>query len=342
MKNLTITIAVVLIGHLLFGQSLVSQNPSYKTVVLEEFTGTSCPNCPAAHIDLANVMSANPNVIAIAYAPTTTYQTQPYNGGVSLRRTFPNAFNTSAYAGVAAMPIGFMNRKKYGSSQQRYTLRNTWATNSDAVSVEVSPLNIGAQSIFFSASNTLSIDVELFYHQNITNTINLYVLITEDNVAANQSAGNPSTGYIHNHIFRETVTTGQWGDAITGAKLANTYYNTTLSFNLNNLIDPIKLADANVVAFVYDQTTGEILTGVEVNAMNGTTNACVDDLSINLVPSLQTQLLDGTYSANNINCYAVGKVNENHAFKATTEITLENGFEIPLNSEFSAEIDTCQ
>jgi len=53
-------------------------------------------------------------------------------------------------------------------------------------------------------------------------------------------------------------------------------------------------------------------------------------------------LLDGTYSANNINCDAIGQVNENHTFKATTEITLENGFEIPLNSEFSAEIDTCQ
>jgi len=342
MKNLTITFTVILIALCSFGQNLVNQNPSYKAVLLEEFTGTSCPNCPPAHLNAKAVLAANPNVIAVAYAPFTTYQTQPYNGGADLRRSFPNDFHTAAYATVNAMPIGFVNRKKYGSNQQRAVFRADWATRTNNASLEIAPLNIGAQSIYNSASNTLAIDVELYYHQNIVNTISLYVIITEDSVVANQSAGNPSTGYVHNHIFRETVTIGQWGDVITGSKLANTYHNTSLSFNLNNVIDPIKLADANVVAFVYDNTTEEILTGVEIDLINGSTEVCEDDLAVNKVPSIQTEILDGVFRATKINSNATGQVNKNHQFKATHEITLGNDFEIPLNSEFSAEIDSCQ
>ncbi|MEZ4688048.1 MAG: T9SS type A sorting domain-containing protein [Bacteroidia bacterium] len=63
-------------------------------------------------------------------------------------------------------------------------------------------------------------------------------------------------------------------------------------FSLANAIDPLVIEECQVLAFIYDQTTEEIITGVEVQAKNGTTREATtaidglrNDISLSMYPN---------------------------------------------------------
>ena len=44
-----------------------------KNVVIEEFTGVRCPNCPQGHVIIANIKAANPNrIVAVSLHPVNS------------------------------------------------------------------------------------------------------------------------------------------------------------------------------------------------------------------------------------------------------------------------------
>src|SRR4051794_39448582 len=55
-----------------------------KNVMLEEFTGVRCPNCPAGHITIDQIKTANPGrVVSISYHPMNSLGT-PYPAPLSV------------------------------------------------------------------------------------------------------------------------------------------------------------------------------------------------------------------------------------------------------------------
>ena len=79
MKKLTLLMCAVMLC-LLNGnaQQYVSTAASYKNVLIEEFTGRNCPNCPAGHIISNGIIHDNPGRawsigIHSGYFAVTTY-----------------------------------------------------------------------------------------------------------------------------------------------------------------------------------------------------------------------------------------------------------------------------
>ena len=74
MKKILTLIIVALTLHL-NAQQFVSTTPQNRNVVIEEFTGINCPNCPDGHVVANNIMDAYPgrvwavNIHAGNYAP---------------------------------------------------------------------------------------------------------------------------------------------------------------------------------------------------------------------------------------------------------------------------------
>ena len=48
-----------------YSQTLVSTEPTLKTVVLENFTGINCSNCPDGHAIAESIRAANPDRVII-------------------------------------------------------------------------------------------------------------------------------------------------------------------------------------------------------------------------------------------------------------------------------------
>lgn len=267
-----------------FAQDLTSTAPTNKTAIVEEFTGTSCPACPSGHTAVKTLLAGTSDAIAIAYSPSNSSLTGPNNGGNDTRRAFANAFYTNPYydnGGGRSMPSFHVNRKVLSTTPGRKVTTAQMPSEVTTVNGEASPVNMGLESLYDAGNNSLTIEVEMYFTQTVTNTLGLYVLITEDSVDANQS-GSTQVPYYHNHLFRENVSTAQLGDPLGTTTNAMDYATKNYTFDLTTAIDPLVIGECHVVAFLYDQTSGEVLTGISVGAENGSTRtapASVLDLS---------------------------------------------------------------
>lgn len=270
MKKITILFLSMFAFGYAGAQNLASTVPANKNAIIEEFTGVRCPNCPPGHVIVANMQAANPGrVFVVGYHPTNSSYTTPRNGtDPDFRRGYLDAFYSSSYIGSRFMPGAMINRKTFGS--ERMVSRGSWDANAQSVMTESSPMNVGLASSYNSSTGIVTVDVETYFTADVTDQLALYVHIMEDGLVADQSGSGGSPTYVHKHIFREALT-GQWGDNITSSTNTGDLFQTQLTFDEANAIDPIDMSNAYVIAFIYNTTSGEVVTGYAVEAAAGST-----------------------------------------------------------------------
>ncbi len=280
MKKIYTLFAVGAMTLGLNAQTVVSTSPSNRVAILEEFTGTSCPACPSGHTASANMITSMPNrAFAIAYSPTNSSLTGPYNGGLNLTNSFSDPFYTNPYyanGGSRSMPSGHMNRIKYNLVRKLSTA--DWATKAAEVNAMASPVNVGISSTYNASTKMVSVKVEMYFTQAVTVPAYVTVLLLESEILTTQ-AGQSLTNYNHKHVLRAKLQTGQWGDALTGATNAGSLV--TMNFTYDNSSTNYVIDNSEILAFVSTGTdeNSEIITGFSVSANGGSgTTASIEDI----------------------------------------------------------------
>lgn len=273
MKKIFTLIIIAMALHL-NAQQFVSTTPQNRNVVIEEFTGINCPNCPDGHVVANNIVNAYPdrvwavNIHAGSYAPmyypnfNTTDGTAIYNG-----------FN------VTGFPQAVVNRSTdYGLG------RTDWATHTNQQMGQIAECNVGGQVVINTEARTATITVEVYYVSNSASSTNyLNVIMLEDDIIGPQANGhtNPSQyingQYHHNHVFRDAVTS-TWGDAISpttaGSLISKTYtYNIPETVGTPNGTS-VNINNVSFLVFVTEQYQGTptrpILNANELSSFIGT------------------------------------------------------------------------
>ena len=273
MKKILTLIIVALTLHI-NAQQFVTTTPQNRNVVIEEFTGINCPNCPDGHVVANNIVNAYPdrvwavNIHAGSYAPmyypnfNTTDGTAIYNG-----------FNVTGY------PQALVNRSTdYGLS------RTDWATHTNQQMGQIAECNVGGQVVINTEARTATITVEVYYVSNSASSTNyLNVIMLEDDIVAPQANGytNPSQyingQYHHNHVFRDAITS-TWGDAVSPTT-AGTLVTKTYTYNIPETVgNPngtnVNIDNVSFLAFVTEQYQGTptrpILNANELSSFIGT------------------------------------------------------------------------
>ena len=176
-------------------------------ILIEDFTGHLCPNCPNAAIAAHSIMEKNKNVFLIGIhnsgnfsKPMGDYYTLNFETteGEELRSTYkPQDY-----------PSGMINRKESPSSQYE-----TWESSVNDV-VNNTPLVYMtlANSTYDTTTNKVSAKVTVNYHQGYVDDLNLVLAITEDGITGYQTMPNNSHNpdYVHNHVLRQ-MPSGVWG-----------------------------------------------------------------------------------------------------------------------------------
>ena len=245
-------------------QTFVSVIPENKNIILEDFTGISCGNCPDGHQIAQQIKDSNPNDVFLINIHTGSYA-NPQGPGTD--------FNTisgtliAGQAGIGGYPAGTVNRHQFTMSQAGGIAmsRWDWDTTSTQILAQLSPVNIGIQALIDMSTNTLTVDVEVYYTgtQNVTSNM-LNIAIVQHNIEGPQSGMGQLNGiYNHNHMLRHMLT-GNWGDQITNIN-PNTLYSNQYTWLMPDSIqdvpfDPINIS---VIAFVSEGNK-EILSGTEV------------------------------------------------------------------------------
>lgn len=277
-KNLSLTlfIALILSSAWLSAQTLVSTMPENKKVILEEFTGTSCPPCTQGHQVIETLLTTYPDqLFTIGYQPTNSSLTTPRSpSDPDMRRSFPDAFYNTNFTLTAGrfMPSAFMNRKLWGG--ERLKGRGDWPNNVSSILAEASPVNVGLLATYDTLTQLLTVQVEIYYTDSSTTANTLYVHLLEDGIIAGQS-GSTDPNYVHNHVFRENLTIDQWGDIIPLAPLPARFHQATFTFD--NSAGAYNMKNCSVMAFVRDPSTEEIYTGTSGHVTDPVNNTGIND-----------------------------------------------------------------
>mgnify|MGYP001323270372 FL=1 len=242
-----------------------------RKVLLEDFTGHRCNNCPAATrtaTQLHDVYGEDLIVVGVHATDFFGAPANPPNSNGSYATDFRTEAGT-AYAttfSVSFLPTGMVSRRAFNSS----LLQSSSAWGSDIADIIGQPADL---DIWFSQldynpdDGTVSAEVKVAVVGPVTDDHNLTIYLIEDHVVDwqldNEATPPDVENYEHRHVLRTTLN-GTWGvPLITGA--ANTGDTITLSYP-DFAVDPSwQPANCALVAYAYNTASNEVMQVAERN-----------------------------------------------------------------------------
>ena len=206
----------------------VSTEVLNRNVIIEEFTGRNCPNCPDGHRISSNIVHENPDrvwsmAIHSGYFTPNTYPN--FQTGISA--TFMDPYDD--VPGGLSLPTAVINR----TTEETLT-RGQWKEKTEEVLGQVAECNVDGHVVINPITRTAKITAEVYYTANSNEPINyLTIVMLQDSIIGQQAYAetNPSQymgdgQYCHMHVLRDVVT-ADWGNAIApttqGSFLTKTY-----------------------------------------------------------------------------------------------------------------------
>lgn len=243
-----------------------------RNILLEEFTGHLCGNCPGAGLyanstlkgqlqDTLITVALHAGTLAIPEPPPSHYDTE-------YRTDASETYYNYTDFGFFYVPAALINRVSYGGSPA--IDQSDWM---NAIAVErQKPLEANLQMIndFDTTTGKACIHIETEFLANLTGNFNLIVYVVEDSILDWQKnylgTGDPNypspetDSYWHRHVLRDNVN-GTWGSSVvagsatSGQKVVSSFqYTVDPSWNKKHLY---------LVAYIYNDATKEILQAIE-------------------------------------------------------------------------------
>lgn len=245
-----------------------------RNVLIEDYTGHRCPNCPAAAAIAATIESSNPDRIFVASIHAgpgglSSFQQLASDCGTSsnLDNEYCTVFyndESIAYGaqfqtgyGFFGNPQGTINRISFSGSTM-FQFSTEWETRvNEVISTNDLKVNIQAKSNYYSETNGLYLHVETEFLEDLTGDYNLTIyLIENEYVDFQDSSGVTLEDYHHHNVFRGTLDGLAWGQSIPGDQTTNQKSYFDYSYKLPTGQDN---SDYHVLIYVYDVATYEIL-----------------------------------------------------------------------------------
>lgn len=240
--------------YTLTGAEIASLSPDPHNVLVEEFTGQNCNNCPAAHTIIDNNITANAGrVNAIGLYPFGPPQAIPPEHAIyDFRDSICSAIGDKIYGGILGLPSGGIDRTPVAGSISLYS--NSW---SDVIKTQlnlVDSVNMSLKSSFDTSTNIATIVVKVTYLQSVSTKQNLTVVLTEDEMVDKQEfPDGVHSGYKFTDVFRDMITPNPYGGPIMDTIATKTKGMTlqrTFAYKLRTKTPAIIPANCHVVAFV--------------------------------------------------------------------------------------------
>ncbi len=222
-----------------------------KKILLEEFTGISCGNCPDGHKKANQLLNAFPGRAYCVAIHAGGYST-PGSSGFDFRTDEGDVPSEHFATEMAGYLCGMVNRHDFGGNQFLFG-RQQWLSMANITASEDAPVNLYVEATYDGDAGTLGIHVEGYFTQVPPMADpRLCVLWTQDAIIGPQNGALDYDEYEHNHVLRGYITDVH-GDAIAGAA-RGTYFLRDYSIELPADVRGIgvKPEDINVIAFVSD------------------------------------------------------------------------------------------
>ena len=214
----------------------VDRVESQRRVLLEEFTGQRCTNCPAAHAIIEKLEEQYGEDLIVVSIHAGSFGIEAPDGLMQ-----PEGNTYAGKWGVSAYPCGIVDRNSGVLTD------NEWATAIRNDIAKETNVSLDLEASLSPSGDMIDISTTLLSSGNVSGNLQLW--ITEDEIVGFQIDGSQRLqDYVHNNVFRACVN-GTWGEPV------------SLAANVYDIVENSVLVDGlwnvehlNVVGFVYNDS----------------------------------------------------------------------------------------
>lgn len=244
-----------------------SSVPQDRVVLIEEFTGASCVNCPAGHQALKEISTkhgAKTVIIGLHYGSLAA----PVKKGEQDLRTTEAQTIASTFA-IAAMPLALIDRWKDPSIGRTFG-RTQWSTAVDGRVKVPANANIKTSLQFDNTKQQYAFSLEIELLEDITDPLNYSIALVENKISVTQKDGAIEIeDYDQEHVTRKFFTEAL-GNTLPNIKGATKYEKGTVikkQIYVDGLKAEWKTDNMYMVAFVTRETSAskEVLQASQVS-----------------------------------------------------------------------------
>lgn len=225
-------------------------------VLLEDYTGVRCNNCPEAGALALQLQQQNEgHLVVLGVHPRGALQ-NPAGGFPDFRTDDGNEWNN--FFNIAAYPSGLVNRNGV-LGQAEWTAAVNNAIGNDA------PVRLIIKTEYNDATRELKLSIHSKFLQNVESSdVRLTVCMMEDNIIGLQTTPDGvDENYLHRHVFRGTADGQTWGRVLNAEAesiTAGKNFITNMKFTVS---DDYNADEFYIVAFISDNSTKQVLMTAE-------------------------------------------------------------------------------
>ena len=248
-----------------------------RKVLLEDYTGHTCGNCPRAaesaeslrqiYGDKLVIMGVHVGFFAEPCPPHPRPAGSPTGSfAADYRTTTGDAYNSFFAVDGPGLPQGMVNRIGYPTTSHIKSYSD-WGSVISGIINTAPDADIEITNTYNSGTRTLNTSVKTTFLNSLSGSYKLAVLITQDSIIDWQLdyslIPDYIQNYVHRHVLRGAINS-EWGDSLNtsngsisvGDSISKSYTN----YVVNPLWDDSK---CSVVAFIYDSSTYEVIQAEE-------------------------------------------------------------------------------
>ena len=207
-----------------------------KTVLIEEFTGVSCPPCPAGHDAVKAIKNQHSNkIVVVAYHILNFPQADPIKNlsKQDFRTQEATDVGKTIYQGVSFMPAAGIDRTPV--NEQMLLSRTLWSNAVNEQIAKLSLLNIHVNSVYNPALKEATVKVKIAFTQAVSKKLCLNICLIEDSIIdAQKNTLMIDTFYTHNYVLRDVISPLNGIPFLddVSTKEAGRVYERTMKFNM--------------------------------------------------------------------------------------------------------------
>jgi thiol-disulfide isomerase/thioredoxin len=191
-----------------------------RVVLVEEFTGVSCVNCPTGTEKLEQLSSQNPGKVIVVAIHAGYFSTPSSSNNYHDLRSDDGLLLESLVLGpVSGYPSATINRKIFTGENQLPTNLTKWA---GFISTEICnrPIaELSATSTYDPQDSMATVTVNMtpstYFEGALEEDLAISIMITESNIIGFQKTPQgPDTNYVHKHVLRDVISSDYTGDIL--------------------------------------------------------------------------------------------------------------------------------
>lgn len=224
------------------------QSTGERKVLIEEFTGVRCVNCPQGSAEIENLLGLyGENLVAVSIHAGSF--SPPYPDSKFDFRIPAGAEILTLLGAPLGYPSAVINRKKFDGQFALQSTQQSWAGFIEQEVNEEPVIGINTEVTFDETSREVKVQITTIANQAISESLRISVMLTENNIIDKQETPegkNPD--YVHKHVLRDmmsNVNGDELGDSFEIGEVLEKSYSFILP-------DNYKAEDCNVVVFVHE------------------------------------------------------------------------------------------